>query len=107
MGLLKMEAAAVFTFMSVDWLPAESEAAHQVAGEQHFGAVVCEVLKGGDGSADAGVIGDLQVLVEGNVQVSPDLWHQHQHQSVGQGMHHRQEEHCLPGVQILPGQKQI
>lgn len=44
-----------------------------MAGEQHFGAIVCEVLKGGDGSTDAGVIGDCQVLVEGDVQVSPDL----------------------------------
>lgn len=37
-------------------------AAHQVGGEQHLGAVLQQVLEGGHRGADAGVVGDVQVL---------------------------------------------
>ena len=41
--------------------------AAQVRGEHNLGTVVGEVLEGGDGSADAGVVGDVQVGVQGNL----------------------------------------
>ena len=43
--------------------------AHQVRCEQHAGAVLDQVLQSGNGSADAGVVGDLAVL-ERHVQIS-------------------------------------
>ncbi|GJM88961.1 hypothetical protein PR202_ga05548 [Eleusine coracana subsp. coracana] len=43
--------------------------AYQVAGEDDLGAVADEVLDGGDGGADAGVIGDVLVVVERHVEV--------------------------------------
>ena len=43
---------------------------HQVGGDEDLGAVLDEVLDGGDGGADAGVVGDLEVLVEGHVEVA-------------------------------------
>lgn len=42
-------------------------------GQEHLGAVVDEVLEGGDRGADAGVVGDLEVLVERDVEVGADL----------------------------------
>ena len=47
--------------------------AAQVGRQQHLGAVVDEVLEGGDRGADAGVVGDLEVLVERDVEVGADL----------------------------------
>mmetsp|Transcript_11079 Transcript_11079/g.26960 ORF Transcript_11079/g.26960 Transcript_11079/m.26960 type:complete len:493 (+) Transcript_11079:174-1652(+) len=44
--------------------------AAQVGGDHHLGAHLDEVLEGGDGGADAGVVGDLHVLVEGHVEVA-------------------------------------
>merc|ERR1711966_461940 len=44
--------------------------AAQVGGDEDLGAVLDEVLDGGDGGADAGVVGDLEVLVEGHVEVA-------------------------------------
>ena len=41
--------------------------------QQDLGAVVDEVLERGDGGADAGVVGDLEVLVERDVEVGADL----------------------------------
>ena len=46
---------------------------HQVAGEQYFGAIVCEVLECGDGSTNTCVIGDVQVLVQRHIEISTDL----------------------------------
>ena len=43
---------------------------HQVAGEDDLGALLEEELDGGDGGADAGVIGDLLGVVERDVEVS-------------------------------------
>ena len=43
--------------------------AYQMAGEDDPGAVANEVLDGWDGGADAGVIGDVLAVVEGNVEV--------------------------------------
>jgi len=40
-----------------------------VAGEDDLGALADEVLDGGDGGADAGVVGDVLVLVERHVEV--------------------------------------
>ena len=54
-------------------VPASRGPAHQVAGEEHFGAIVCEVLQSGDGGTDAGVVRDVQVLVQRHIQVCPDL----------------------------------
>lgn len=42
---------------------------HQVAGEDDLGALLEEELDGGDGGADAGVIGDLLGVVERDVEV--------------------------------------
>lgn len=41
-------------------------------GEEDLGAVVEQVLEGGDGRADAGVVRDVELLVEGHVEVSAD-----------------------------------
>jgi hypothetical protein len=41
--------------------------------EQHFGTVVQQVLQGGDGGPDAGVVGDLEVFVKRDVEVGTDL----------------------------------
>ena len=45
-----------------------------MAGEDDLGAVAEEVLDGGDGGADAGVVGDVLVVVERHVEVGP---HEH------------------------------
>lgn len=45
-----------------------------MAGEDDLGAVGEEVLDGGDGGADAGVVGDVLVVVERHVEVGP---HEH------------------------------
>ena len=42
---------------------------HQVAGEDDLGALLEEELDGGDGRADAGVVGDLLGVVERHVEV--------------------------------------
>lgn len=42
---------------------------HQVTGEDDLGALLEEELDGGDGGADAGVIGDLLGVVERDVEV--------------------------------------
>lgn len=44
-------------------------ATHQVAGEDDLGALLEEELDGGDGGADAGVVGDLLGIVERDVEV--------------------------------------
>ncbi len=48
---------------------ASTIAAHQVRGQKHLGPVVEQVLQRGDGSADAGVVGDVERLVHWNVKV--------------------------------------
>ena len=45
-----------------------------MAGEDDLGALLEEVLDGGDGGADAGVVGDVLVVVERHVEVGP---HEH------------------------------
>lgn len=45
-----------------------------MAGEDDLGAVAEEVLDGGDGGADTGVIGDVLAVVERHVEVGP---HEH------------------------------
>ena len=40
-----------------------------MGGQQDLGALVQQVLQGGDGSADAGVVGDVLLLVQGHVEV--------------------------------------
>lgn len=42
---------------------------HQVAGEDDLGALLEEELDGGDGGADAGVIGDLLGIIKRDVEV--------------------------------------
>jgi len=42
----------------------------KVGGEEDLGTLLDEVFDGGDGTSDAGVIGDLSLLVEGDVEVS-------------------------------------
>ena len=43
-----------------------------MGGDEDLGAVLDEVLEGGDGGADAGVVGDLEVRVERDVEVAAD-----------------------------------
>ena len=50
---------------------------HQVARQQHFGAVLGEILEGGDGRTNACVVRDLQVLVQRHIQIGPDLQNVH------------------------------
>lgn len=57
---------------------------NQVAGEDDFSAVLDEVLDGGDGSSNPGVVSDVLAIVEGYVEVSPN-------------------EHLLP-LEVSPGQ---
>lgn len=45
-----------------------------MAREDDFGAVLDEVLDGGNGGADSGVVGDVLVVVERDVEVGP---HEH------------------------------
>lgn len=47
---------------------------YQVAGEDDFGAILDQVLDGGDGGADPGVISDVPVVVEGHIKIGP---HEH------------------------------
>lgn len=53
----------------------------EVRGQQHLGAVVDEVLERRDRGADAGVVGDLEVLVERDVEVGADLWRERRKRS--------------------------
>ena len=46
--------------------------AAQVRGEEDLGTIVHEVLEGGDGSADAGVISDVESLVQGDIEIGAD-----------------------------------
>jgi len=41
-----------------------------VGGHEDLGALLREVLEGGDGSADAGVVGDVEVRVQRDVEVA-------------------------------------
>lgn len=41
-----------------------------MGGDENLGAVLDEVLERGDGGADAGVVGDLHVGVEGHVEIA-------------------------------------
>jgi hypothetical protein len=50
------------------WEELEYEA-YQVAAEDDLGPVAYEVLDGGDGGADAGVVGNVVAVVEGHVEV--------------------------------------
>lgn len=43
-----------------------------MTGEDDFGPIADQVLDGGHGRPDPGVVGDVAVLVEGNVQIRPD-----------------------------------
>jgi hypothetical protein len=50
------------------WEELEYEA-YQVAAEDDLGPVAYEVLDGGDGGAEAGVVGNVVAVVEGHVEV--------------------------------------
>ena len=43
---------------------------YKVGGHEDLGAGLGEVLEGGDGRADARVVGDVEVTVEGHVEVA-------------------------------------
>lgn len=47
---------------------------HQVGGQQDLSTVVEQILQGRDGSADARVIGDVALLVQGHVQICDGGW---------------------------------
>ena len=40
--------------------------------EEDLGTIIKEILEGGDGSTDAGVISNVECLVEGDVEIGTD-----------------------------------
>lgn len=40
--------------------------------KDHFGAIADEILDGGNGSADSGIISDVEVFIEGDIKVSTE-----------------------------------
>ncbi len=44
-----------------------------MTGKQHFGAIVYKVLQGRDSCTDAGVICDVQIFVQGHIQIRTNL----------------------------------
>lgn len=42
-----------------------------MTGEKDFGTIANEILNGGDGSSNPGVISNVLVVVEGHIEVSP------------------------------------
>lgn len=56
---------------SVPKNPFLKEIAHQVAGEDDFSTIINQVLDGGDGGTDPGVISDYLAVVQRHVQIGP------------------------------------
>lgn len=49
----------------------QKQEAHQMTAENDFSPIADQVLDGGQGGADSGVVGDVKVVVQRDVQIDP------------------------------------